>query len=425
MNPEDMVLVSTDDHVIEPPHLFDGRLPARYRDQAPQFVVREDGTFAWTYGTLEIPNPAVQAVVGRPKSEWGMNPVCLEEMRPGVWDIHARVKDMDANGVLGSMCFPSFVRFSGALFLEGDDLEQSAAMVRAYNDWHIDEWAGTYPGRFIPLALPILADPRLAAEEVRRVARKGCHAVTFTSNPHDLGLPTLYTDHWDPFFRACEDEGTVICMHIGSNSKAPTTSPDAPIELMYTLSPIGSIEAAGDILWSKIFLKYPRLKLALSEGGIGWVPYFLERVDYLYRHTQHWSGMDLGGLLPSELFRDRVTLCFIDDIVGVDNLDKLNIDNVTWECDYPHSDTTWPEAPEMALRYMGGLTDAVINQITYQNAMRTFVYDPFAHIPIEQARAGALRQRADGWDISTKSTAHLRPDVEAVTRGTWTPTARS
>jgi hypothetical protein len=346
-------------------------------------------------------------------------------MRPGVWDIHSRIKDMDANGVLGSMCFPSFVRFSGALFLEGDDLEQSAAMVRAYNDWHIDEWAGTYPGRFIPLALPILADPRLAAEEVRRVARKGCHAVTFTSNPYDLGLPTLYTDHWDPFFRACEDEGTVICMHIGSNSRAPTTSPDAPIELMYTLSPIGSIEAAGDILWSKIFLRYPRLKLALSEGGIGWVPYFLERVDYLYRHTRHWSGMDLGGLLPSELFRDRVTLCFIDDIVGVDNLDKLNIDNVTWECDYPHSDTTWPEAPEMALRYMGGLTDAVISKITYQNAMRTFGYDPFARIPLEQARAGALRQRADGWDISTRATAHLRPGVEAVTRGTWTPTARS
>jgi hypothetical protein len=332
---------------------------------------------------------------------------------------------MDANGVLGSMCFPSFVRFSGALFLEGDDLEQSAAMVRAYNDWHIDEWAGTYPGRFIPLALPILADPRLAAEEVRRVARKGCHAVTFTSNPYDLGLPTLYTDHWDPFFRACEEEGTVVCMHIGSNSKAPTTSPDAPIELMYTLSPIGSMEAAGDVLWSRLFLRYPRLKLALSEGGIGWVPYFLERVDYLYRHTRHWSGMDLGGRLPSELFSEYVTLCFIDDVVGVDNLDKLNIDNVTWECDYPHSDTTWPEAPEMALRYMDGLPDQTINQITYQNALRTFGYDPFAHIPAAEATAGALRRRARGWDISTKPTAHLRPDVEAVTAGAWRPTPRT
>ncbi|MCL2582094.1 MAG: amidohydrolase [Streptosporangiales bacterium] len=413
MKIEDMVLVSTDDHVIEPPHLFDGRLPAKHADKAPRFAVREDGTFAWTYERIEIPNPAVQAVVGRPMSEWGMDPVCMEEMRPGVWDIHSRVKDMDANGVLGSMCFPSFTGFAGRLFLKRGGLEQNAAMVRAYNDWHIDEWAGTYPGRIIPLALPILADPNLAAEEVRRVAKKGCHAVTFSSNPHDIGLPSLYTDHWDPFFRACEEEGTVVCIHIGSNSKAPTTSPDAPVELIYTLSPIGSFEAAGDILWSKLFLRFPRLKLALSEGGIGWVPYFLERVDYLYRHTQHWSGMDLGGRLPSELWSEHVVLCFIDDLVGAANLDKLNIDNVTWECDYPHSDTTWPQAPEKAMRHMDGLPDEVINKITHLNAMKQFSYDPFARVPREQATVGALRGRVPDWDVSTKPTAHLRPEAAA------------
>jgi predicted TIM-barrel fold metal-dependent hydrolase len=411
MKIEDMVLVSTDDHVIEPPHLFDGRLPAKFQDKAPQFAVRDDGTFAWTYERMEIPNPAVQAVVGRPMNEWGMDPVCMEEMRPGVWDIHSRIKDMDANGVLGSMNFPSFTGFAGRLFLKRGGLEQNTAMIRAYNDWHIDEWAGTYPGRIIPLALPVLADPQEAADEVRRCAAKGCHAVTFSSNPHDIGLPSLYTDHWDPFFRACEETGTVLCIHIGSNSKAPTTSPDAPVELIYTLSPIGSFEAAGDILWSKLFLRFPNLKLALSEGGIGWVPYFLERVDYLYRHTQHWSGMDLGGRLPSELWSEHVVLCFIDDMVGAKNLDTLNIDNVTWESDYPHSDTTWPQSPEKAMRHMTGLSDEVINKITHLNAMRTFSYDPFAHIPREQATVGALRANVPDWDTSTKPTAHLRPET--------------
>lgn len=411
MKIEDMVLVSTDDHVIEPPHLFDGRLPAKFADKAPQFAVREDGTFAWTYERIEVPNPAVQAVVGRPMSEWGMDPVCMEEMRPGVWDIHSRVKDMDANGVLGAMCFPSFTGFAGRLFLKRGGLEQNTAMVRAYNDWHIDEWAGTYPGRIIPLALPVLADPQAAADEVRRVSEKGCHAVTFSSNPHDIGLPSIYTDHWDPFFRACEETGTVVCIHIGSNSKAPTTSPDAPVELVYTLSPIGSFEAAGDILWSKLFLRFPNLKVAMSEGGIGWVPYFLERVDYLYRHTQHWSGMDLGGKLPSELWSEHVLLCFIDDLVGARNIDLLNTDNVTWECDYPHSDTTWPESPEKAMRHMEGMPDELINKITHLNAMRAFNYDPFAHIPREQATVGALRAKAAGWDTSTKPTAHLRPEA--------------
>ena len=364
---------------------------------------------AWVYEGFEVASPAVQAGVGRPMSEWGMDPVCLEEMRPGCYDIHSRIKDMDANGMLGSMNFPSFVRFSGALFLDHGDRDQSAAMVRAYNDWHIDEWAGTYPGRMIPLAIPILWDPELAAAEVRRVAKKGCHAVTFTSNPYDLGLPTLYTDHWDPFWRACEEEGTVVCVHIGSNSKAPMTSPDSPVEVIYSLSPIGSIEAASDLVWSRVFIKFPNLRVALSEGGIGWIPYFQERIDYLYRHTQHWSGMDLGDWLPSELFKEHVIVCFIDDMVGVETLGHMKLENVTWECDYPHSDTTWPKAPEMAMRYMGGLTDDVINQITHLNAMRAFRFDPFSHIPREQATAGALRQRVPGWDVSVHAATHLGP----------------
>jgi predicted TIM-barrel fold metal-dependent hydrolase len=411
MNADDLIMVSVDDHVIEPPGMFDGRLPAKYAEKAPRFVRRVDGTMAWVYEGAEIPNTAVNAVAGRPKSEYGFEPVCVEEIRPGCYDLDARVKDMDANGVLGSMCFPSFVRFCGQLFLEYGDREQSAAMVRAYNDWHVDEWAGTYPGRFIPLGLPIIWDPDLSAAEVHRLARKGCHAVTFSSNPHALGLPSLHTDHWDPFWRACEEEGTVVCMHLGSSSTVPITSPDAPIEVIYSLSPMGLMEAASDLLWSRIFIKFPGLKVALSEGGIGWVPYFLERVDYIYNHTQHWTGMDLGGRRPSDLFKDHVLLCFIDDVVGIDNRERLNGDNLMWECDYPHSDTTWPRSPEVAMRYLAGLSDEEIEKITHLNAMRHFRYDPFVHIPREEATAAALRRRAVGWDVSVRATSHLRPAV--------------
>ena len=406
---DELILVSVDDHVIEPPGLFVDRLPAQYAAAAPRFIRRPDGTMAWVYEGVEIPNTAVNAVAGRPKSEYGFEPVCVEEIRPGCFDIEARVKDMDANGVLGSMCFPSFVRFCGQLFLDHGDRDQSAAMVRAYNDWHVDEWAGTHPGRFIPLALPIIWDPELSAAEVHRMARKGCHAVTFSSNPHALGLPSLHTDHWDPMWTACEEEGTVVCMHLGSSSTVPITSPDAPIEVIYSLSPIGLMEAASDILWSRMFNRFPKLKVALSEGGIGWVPYFLERVDYIYSHTQHWTGMDLGGRLPSEIFSEHVILCFIDDTVGIDNRHRLNLQNLTWECDYPHSDTTWPNSPEAAMRYLADLPDGEIDQITHLNAMHHFQYDPFTHIPREEATVAALRRRASGWDVSVQATAHLRP----------------
>ncbi|MBO0855084.1 MAG: amidohydrolase [Nocardia sp.] len=409
MDAGDLILVSVDDHVIEPEGMFDDRVPAKFADAAPRFIRRPDGTMAWVYEGVEIPNTALNAVAGRPESEYGREPVCLEEIRPGCYDIHARVKDMDANGVLGSMCFPSFVRFCGQLFLDHGDREQSAAMVRAYNDWHVDEWAGSYPGRFIPLAIPLLWDPQESAAEVRRLARKGCHAVTFTSNPHALGLPSLYTDHWDPFLAACADEGTVLCLHLGSSSQVPITSPDAPIEVIYSLSPIGLMEAASDLVWSPVFRKFPDLRVALSEGGIGWVPYFQERIDYIYRTTRHWSGMDLGNKLPSEIFKEHVLLCFIEDDFGVASRGVMNPDNITWECDYPHSDSSWPNSPERVAVSLHELADAEVDKITHLNAMRHFRFDPFAHIPREHATAGALRARVGDWDIDVRPTAHLRP----------------
>ena len=119
--------------------------------------------------------------------------------------------------------------------------------------------------------------------------------------------------------------------------------------------------------------------------------------------------MDLGGRLPSEIFAENVILCFIDDLVGVENRAHLNIDNITWECDYPHSDTTWPNAPEVLMRSLSGVSDDEINKITHLNAMRHFNYDPFAHIPREQATVSALRADARDWDISLKSIKHLRP----------------
>jgi predicted TIM-barrel fold metal-dependent hydrolase len=408
MNVEDIVLVSVDDHVVEPPDVFEGRLPERYADAAPRFVVREDGTSAWRYEGLELVNVALNAVAGRPPEEFGFEPTAMDEIRPGCYDVDARVRDMDAAGVLGSMCFPSFPGYVGKIFLPTADREQAAAMVRAYNDWHLEAWAGAHAGRFIPLALPMIWDADASAAEVRRMAARGCHAVTFSSNPYALGLPSLYSDFWDPLWAACVEEGTVLCMHLGSSSTEVVTSPDAPVESIYSLSPVNLIEAATDILWSPMLRKFPDLRIALSEGGIGWVPYFLERVEYIFNHTQHWSGMDLGGRSPSEIFSEHVILCFIDDAVGIENRHRLNVDNITWELDYPHADTTWPDAPERLLEHLVNVPDDEVDKITHLNAMRHFRYDPFAGLSREQVNVGALRRRAEGWDVSIRSVSELR-----------------
>jgi len=201
MRTEDMILVSVDDHVVEPPDMFDGHLPAKYKDLAPKVIQNADGNDVWLYEGQELPNIGLNAVSGKPPEEYGIEPTTFAEMRPGCYDIGERIRDMNANGVLGSMCFPSFPQFCGQLFSRTEDKTVALAMLRAYNDWHVDEWCGTYPGRFIPLALPPIWDPRLMADEVRRMAKKGCRAVTFSENPEKLGWPSFHSEHWDPFFR--------------------------------------------------------------------------------------------------------------------------------------------------------------------------------------------------------------------------------
>ena len=198
MRAQDMILVSVDDHLVEPPNLFEGRLPTKFANQAPKVISNDKGDDVWTFNGSVIPNIGLNAVAGRPKEEYGIDPTAFDEMRPGCYDIHERVKDMNAGGVLGSMCFPSFPGFAGRLFATADDKDLALAVTRAYNDWHIDEWCGSYPGRFIPMALPIIWDADLCAEEVRRVAAKGCHSITFTENPSTLGCPSFHSDFWDP-----------------------------------------------------------------------------------------------------------------------------------------------------------------------------------------------------------------------------------
>jgi predicted TIM-barrel fold metal-dependent hydrolase len=405
MQLEDLVLVSVDDHVVEPPDLFEGHLPDRWRDIAPRMVTRDDGADVWQYDGKEIVNIGLNAVAGRPPEEYGMEPTSLREMRPGCYDIHERVRDMDANGVLGSMCFPSFPNLCGQLFARSHDKESALAIVKAYNDWHVDEWCGTYPGRFIPLMIPPLWDPVEMAAEVRRMAAKGCHAVTFSENPEKLKMPSMHAEHWDPFWEACSDEGTIVCLHIGSSSSLVVTAQDAPIDVLITLQPVNIVQCAADLMWSPVLRKFPDLRISLSEGGIGWIPYLLERLDWIYTRHHAWTGQEFGGRLPSEVFRERIVTCFIDDPVGLVVRDRVGIDRICWEADYPHSDSTWPTSPEFLMKSLeqvpGGVPDAEIDAMTHLNAMRHFRFDPFATHRREDSTVGALRARADAAGVDT------------------------
>jgi predicted TIM-barrel fold metal-dependent hydrolase len=405
MQIEDLVLVSVDDHVVEPPDLFEGHLASRWHDIAPRVERRADGSDVWIYDGNEIPNIGLNAVAGRPPEEYGMEPTSFDELRDGTWDIGLRLRDMDANGVIGSMCFPSFPNLCGQLFARSTDLDAGLAVLQAYNDWHIEDWCGAAPDRFIPLMIPPIWDAQLMADEVHRCAAKGCHAVSFSENPSKLKLPSFHDTHWDPFWQACVDTDTIVCLHIGSSSRLVITAPDAPVDVLITLQPINIVQAAADLMWSPVLRKFPDLRVALSEGGIGWVPYFCDRLDWIYTRHRAWTGQDFGDQLPSEVFRERITLCFIDDPAGVEQLERIGVDQVCWEGDYPHSDSTWPISPETLWPSIDGLGTVVIDQITHRNAMRHFRFDPFASRTRAECTVGALRAGAGDVDVSPVSHA--------------------
>ncbi|MCB0997631.1 MAG: amidohydrolase [Acidimicrobiales bacterium] len=408
MNVDDLILFSVDDHVIEPPDMFDDHVPAKYADAAPKVVRDDNGMENWVFQGIVAGSMGLNAVVSWPKDEWGFNPTTFAEMRPGCYDVHERIRDMNRNGILGSMNFPTFAGFSARTFLEASDKETSLVMLQAYNDWHIDEWCAAYPERLYPIGLVPLWDMDLMAAEVRRLADKGCRTISLPELPYIQNLPSFHSDVWDPVFTACCDTGVVVNLHIGIGYEALRLSPDAPIDHLPILATQVSALAATDFLFGPAYRKYPDLKVAYAEGGIGWIPFFLDRCDRHYENQQ-WSDQDFGGKLPSEVFREHTLACFVTDPTSLKLADDIGIGNIAWECDYPHSDCLWPDAPEKlhAETAAAGLSDEQINRITWQNAAEFFGIDPFANISQADATVGALRA--------------LSPDVETdiVSRSEW------
>ena len=372
----DHLIISADDHIVEPPHTFEGRVPAAMADRAPRIVEAADGAQTWVYDGTDSPNVGFTAVVGRPVSEYSFEPARFDEMRRGAWDIDARVADMDLNGVYSSVNFPSFLPgFAGQrLQLTTNDTELALATVRAWNDWHLEEWAGTHPGRMIPCQIPWLLDPELAADEVRRNAERGFKAITFSEEPHMLGLPSLHTGHWDPLMAACAETGTVVNLHIGSSGTSPATAPDAPADTVGVLFFGYAMFAAVDWLYSLLPLKFPDLRLCLSEGGIGWVAGLMDRLDHMQSYHDMY-GTWYGDLSPSEVLRRNFWFCAVEDPSAFVQRERIGIENILIESDYPHCDSTWPRTQEITTRDLAGLPADDVRRITWQNAAELYSLD--------------------------------------------------
>jgi predicted TIM-barrel fold metal-dependent hydrolase len=382
-------LISVDDHVLEPPHLWVDRVAAKDRDRAPHQVVEGDMEF-WVYDDKRYPSSGLSAVAGKKKEEFSPEPVTYAEMRPGCYDAKARIEDMDRAGILASLCFPTVTRFCGQLFMEASDRDFGFVCLQAYNDWMIEEWSAAAPGRYIPLILIPMWDPPLAAKEMERCAAKGATAFAFSENPAPLGLPTIHDAdrYWDPVMAAASDLEMVCSMHVGSSSQVPQIAPDSPFMANLAWGAVRTSGAMLSWLFSGMFTKFPNLKIALSEGEIGWMPYFLERAEQVLDKQRFWvqrgvkfmehatTDVDLNTIDIRALFRDHVFGCFIDDAHGIASIDEIGEDNIMCETDYPHSDSTWPDCIGVVKNRIGHLSPEVQYKLLRGNAERLYRFTP-------------------------------------------------
>lgn len=385
--PRYYTVISVDDHLVEPPETFEGRMPSRFKDLGPRVIEEEDGSQVWLMEDRQIPNAGANAQVGRPYSEYSREPTRFDQMRRGAWDVHARVADMDLAGIWGSLCFPSMVAgFAGARFAEAKDQEFGLAAMRAWNQWHHEAWAGAYPDRFIPQQVTWLRDPEIAAKEIYLNAERGFTSLSFPEMPEKLGLPSIYTGYWDPVMRACEETGTVLSLHVGSASSVVTGSSDAIAEVVTSLFFVGSIITTSDWLFSKIPVRFPNLKIAISEGGIGWVPALIDRIEHCSRYREYTGGWMDVDLSPVDVLRRNFWFCALDDTAGFLLLDRIGEDRVTVESDYPHTDTTWPDTQIYLKQQLGFLPSETIEKLTWKNASQLYNF-PVSENALAQSRA--------------------------------------
>lgn len=365
-------LFSVDDHIVEPADVWTKRLPNKYQDQCPR-VVESDGRQFWVYEDQRSATMGLNAVAGKDPQDWGTDPVRFADLIPGCYDAAARAEDFRADGIVGSVLFPSLPGFGGRVLSQLKDKDLADLCVKAYNDFVMDEWCAAAPDIFVPTIITQLWDPALAAAEMRRCAENGARAVSFPENPSYLNLPSFHTDHWDPVFEAFEDTGMVCSMHLGSSGHIPLPTPDSHFSVAIAGSPaVVGVETLVDLLFGTLPHRFPDVKFAMTEGGVGYIPYVLERADFVWNKHRVWAPFP--DTKPSEVFHRQFAVCAVNETFGLSQqaIDMIGIDNILWESDYPHSETTWPASQSEAGRVLGHLTAEQIDKITHKNAERLF-----------------------------------------------------
>jgi predicted TIM-barrel fold metal-dependent hydrolase len=371
----DTRMISSNDHLLEAPTLWVDRVPAALREAAPRVVDTDDGGQAWIFDDTVSPVAGIATVAGEDPETFSFTGAYrYSDIKAGSYDPKARIADMDLDGVEVHTCLPTMIGLAGTRLLTLSDPELRLACVRAYNDYILDEWCAFAPERLVPIGVLPMWDVELTVAEARRALDRGMKGFTFPEDPGSLGLPSIHNRGWNPLYEVMQEADLPLTLHMFSNYTCYAGT-EQPFCVDLTVLHTTSITTMVNLLDSPLFLDFPNLKIVLSESGLGWVPFFLEKVDFYWdRHRGYArTATTTQNVPPSELFPGHIWVTIQShDATGIAERDRIGIDQIMWQCDYPHADSPWPHSREILGAQLADIPEADRAAILGGNAAKLY-----------------------------------------------------
>jgi predicted TIM-barrel fold metal-dependent hydrolase len=380
----DIAIIDVDTHVVEPPDLWTSRLPSRWHDLVPSVhwddTTQEEAWFLAGERGISIGSSAMAGW-----AEWPPNsPRRWSEVDPVMWDASLRARMMDEDGIAAQVLYPNVAVFGAKTILRLDP-EVQLAIVRTYNDFLV-EWGGAEPGRYVPIAMLPFWDASLIADEMVRCAEMGHRGVIFTQDPTYFGLPNLSDRHWDPMWGQAQELGLSINFHIATAGLdvVSTFNRDdgkhANKALSGTCFFMGNSKTIGQLITGGVCHRFPDLQFVSVESGIGWIPFYIDSLDWQWRNAGVVHEHPEYDLLPSEYFKRQFYGCFwFERETAYDAIELLGADRVLYETDFPHPTSMTPGPASSAVRPreyiardLGALPRETLRAILHDNAARLY-----------------------------------------------------
>jgi uncharacterized protein len=383
-------IIDADTHVTETPELWTSRAPAHMRDRVPRVETGANGTQRWVLGhtkglVLGSDNKSIPAGTGMTATaglgSFKNPPKSYQKMHPGAYDAKARLKYMDEMGIWAMVMYPNVGGFGAQDFLKLDDPELMLTCVQIYNDWQT-EWASENSRRLLPITSIPFWDVAAAAKEVRRCAAMDHRGILFTGEPQSFDQPLLGDAHWNPLWEVAVELDLPISFHIGSGditeglvkNRIAIYGQAAAFTTIAIDLLLQNGRQVSDLIMSGVPARYPNIKFVSVESGIGWIPFVLEAMDYQFHGNNVREERPEFDLLPSEYFARNVYACYwFEEIAPRRLIDKIGVDNVMFETDFPHPTSLYGE--EVHARIKGGLSDceeSVRRKILWENAQTLY-----------------------------------------------------